>query len=142
MQFVLLIVALMQSTASHATGGAAKTWSCTDPSTRAEIKVAIQDKFTALGLPRDLEALSYLARLADARSDQARAVGAIVEGKSGLPASALTLCEVADPSQDAPLFITVLFADPASGKRGGAVFNIGVPGAAAEFGDRLDADQP
>ena len=47
-----------------------------------------------------------------------------------------------DVGFDGPMFVTVLFVDPATHQPGGLVFNFGFPGAMAAFGDRMRSVQP
>ena len=83
MQLFLLLLtlgcSLLGSVASAAEGR-----SCTDPSTRAEVKAGVQERLGSLGMPRNIEALALLSRLGDARSDVARQLAAVFQQKSGL----------------------------------------------------------
>ncbi|MDX7950320.1 hypothetical protein P7D22_03885 [Lichenihabitans sp. Uapishka_5] len=141
MQFIILLFTLGHSLVAHPVTSAADLRACTDTSTRAAVKAAVQDRFEIIGLPRDNEVLALLSTLGDAHSAQSRNVAAVFQEKSGLPASAFKLCEVSDTRFDDPLFVTVLFVNPATGQPGGLVVNFGFPGATAEFGDRLHSVQ-
>jgi hypothetical protein len=142
MHLILLLFALGHGLAGTPVSSVGEHRSCTDPGTRVAIKAAVQERLGSLGMPRDVEALALLSKLDDAHSDQSRKLAAVFQQKSGLPASAFKLCEVADPSFDDPMFITVLFVDPANDQPGGLVLNFGFPGAMAEFGDRMRSVQP
>ena len=142
MQFIMLLFTLGHSLVAHPVSSVADLRACTDTSTRGQIKAAVQDRFEILGLPRDNEVLALLPKLGDARSAQSRNLAAVFGEQAGLPVSAFRLCEVTDARFDEPLFVTVLFVNPATGQPGGVVVNFGFPGATAEFGDRLTSVQP